>query len=71
MRVILTEDNWILFWVTILVLLTVAIVGGAGYGYVHNIVLLAGMPFDAFSVILVLRIVGIFVPFLGIIMGFI
>lgn len=41
------------------------------YGWVHNIILLAGMDLHTLNGVMILRIVGIFVPPLGAVMGYV
>lgn len=47
----------------------IAIIIAAGVGWIINIVKLAGMPSDATGE-MVLRVVGIFLPPLGVVMGY-
>ena len=51
-------------------ILIVAIVIATAYGWIHNIVLIAGSYFSHMTGTLVLRIVGIFVAPLGVVMGY-
>lgn len=51
-------------------LVVVLLIGGIG-GWIANIVKLAGMGFDSFSGMLVLRAIGVFVAPLGSVLGFI
>lgn len=49
--------------------LSVLLIAGMG-GWIANIVKLAGMHFEPITTILVIRVVGIFVPPVGAVMGF-
>ena len=48
--------------------LTIVIVGG--YGWVHNIIVIAHSDFGHLTGMLVLRVIGIFVAPLGMILGY-
>ena len=51
-------------------IVTVIIIAGIG-GWIANIIKLSGCNFDPITGILVIRAIGIFVPPLGAVMGFI
>lgn len=52
-------------------LLLAAIVGGGAYGWVSNIVKLAGSSFDPLGGVVVVRAIGIPIVPLGIVMGYV
>lgn len=57
-------------YVLTLILVWLALVISIGYGYIHNIVLLATHA-GAFGICEVLRLIGIFVAPLGVVLGYI
>ena len=56
-------------WIAILLYL--AIIIGCFYGWISNIMIIAGSDFSDITGLLVLRVVGIFVAPLGIVLGYV
>lgn len=52
-------------------ILYLTLIGVVVYGWVMNIVTLAGSSFDPLTGIVVLRVIGVFIPLLGSVLGFI
>lgn len=52
-------------------LVYIALVFATLYGWINNIVILAGSTFDPITGLLVLRAIGVFVAPLGIVLGYI
>lgn len=55
--------TWVVFWLLV--------VAGLGLGWVLNIVALAHMQIPPFTGLLILRVVGIFIPPIGGIVGYV
>jgi hypothetical protein len=53
------------------VLAQIAIIVASFYGYIYNVIQLSGGDFDNLTPLLVLRFIGIFIPPLGVLLGFI
>ena len=52
------------------VVLCLALAAGAAWGWVWNIIKLVGMNLDPISGLLIVRVVGIFVPPVGMVVGY-
>jgi TRAP-type uncharacterized transport system fused permease subunit len=55
----------------IAILLYLAIIIGCFYGWISNIMIIAGSNFSDITGLLVLRVVGIFVAPLGVVLGYV
>lgn len=55
----------------IVILVWLAMLAVGGYGWVMNIIKIAGAGFDPLSGLVVLRVVGVFVAPLGAVLGYI
>lgn len=63
MTMLKTAPLIFLMWLTIML--------AAGYGWVMNIVKIAHMGFEPFTGMVVFRCVGVFVPPLGVVLGYV
>ena len=60
-----------IIFAVVLILLVGLFIALCVYGYANNIAILAGIKTIVFSGEILLRVVGIVLPFIGIVMGFV